>query len=269
MICMLFQMVIRVRIRVRVRVNVHFSNIGLNTNLTPKVKSTRYNDYFFYINKHKLNSNLTNELTEIKFSGMRVQNNASIFCNFQFAVLPLTASDFTKEIYDVRFYNKIIKEQQIEINNLEIELSSIKLSFDPVYYYGAMEHNNIHIAMFKQTSQVKFSGTEFVPPNYQRLRFKKAGIYNISFIDGVKTSGSSYLKIKFFNTGIDIINKNDFIRFPIENTLSTWINICQNITVPVKKDAEMQIERTRDILDGTNNSKIMINKVPGFPVNII
>ena len=96
---------------------------------------------------------------------MRAQNNVSIFCNFQFAVLPLTASDFTKEIYDVRFYNKIIKEQQIRINNLEIEFSSIKLSFDPVYYYGAMEHNNTHIATFKQTSQVKFSGTDFESSN--------------------------------------------------------------------------------------------------------
>ena len=249
--------------------NAHFGNVS--TSFIPKTKSTRYNDYFYHINKHKLNQIPTGELTKILFTGMRAQKNVSIFCNFQFAVLPLTASDFTKEIYDVRFYNKIIKAQQTKINNLEIELSSIKLSFDPVYYYGAMEHNNIHIAMFKQTSQVKFSGTdfEFVPPNYQRLRFKKAGIYNISFIDGVKTSGSSYLKIKFFNTGIDIINKNDFIRFPIENTLSTWIKIYENLTVPVKKDAEMQIELTRGILDGTNNSRIMINKVSGFPNDII
>ena len=271
MICILFQMVVKKGNLLHYPTNVNFSNIGLNTSFTPKVKSTRYNDYFFYINKHKLNSIPTNELTEIKFSGMQTQNNVSIYCNFQFAVLPLTASDFTKDIYDVRFYNKIIKEQQIKINNLVIELSSIKLSFDPVFYYGAMEHNNTHIAMFKQTSQVKFSGTdfEFIPPNYQRLRFKKAGIYNISFIDGVKTSGSSYLKIKFFNTGIDIIKKNDFIRFPIENTLHTWIKIYENLTVPFEKDAEIQIELTRDILDGTNNSRIMINKVPGFPVDII
>ena len=121
MICMLFQMVVKKGNLLHYPTNVHFSNIGLNTNFTPKVKSTRYNDSFFYINKHKFNSNPTNELTEIKLSGMQTQNNVSIFCNFQFAVLPLTASDFTKEIYDVRFYNKIIKEQQTKVNNLEIE----------------------------------------------------------------------------------------------------------------------------------------------------
>ena len=249
--------------------NAHFHSVS--TSFTPIQKLTRYNDYYFYINKHKLSQTPTDELTKIRFTGMQTQNNVSIYCNFQFAVLPLTASDFTKEIYDVRFYNKIIKEQQIKINKLETELSSIKLSFDPAYYYGPLAHNNIHIAMFKQTSQVKFSGTDFqfVPPNYQRLRFKKAGIYNICYIDGVRTNGSSYLKIKFFNTGLDISNKNDYIRFPIENTLSTWIKICESLTVPVKKDAELQIELTRDILDGTNNSRIMINKVAGFPVNII
>ena len=201
---------------------------------------------------------------------MQKQNNVSIFCNFQFAVL-LTVSDFTKEIYDVRFYNKIIKEQHTKINNLKTELTSITLPYDPVYYYGAMEHNNKKVAMFKQTSQVKFSRTdfEFVAPNYQRLRFKKAGIYNISFIIGVKTNGSSHLKIKFFNTGLHITNKNDFIRFPIDNTLSKWIKIYENLTVPVKKDAEMLIELTRYILDGKNNSMTMINKVAGFPIDII
>ena len=59
------------------------------------------------------------------------------------------------------------------------------------------------------------------------------------------------------------------MRFSIENTLSTWIKIYENLTVPVKKDAEMQIELTIGILDGTNNSRIMINKVAGFPDNTI
>ena len=221
MICMLFQMVVKKGNLLSYPTIVNFSNIGLNATFTPKIKSTRYNDYFFYINKHKLNSNPTNELTEIKFSGMKTQNNVSIFCNFQFAVLPLTASDFTKEIYDVRFHNKIIKEQQTKINNVEIELSSIKVSFDPVYYYGIMEHNNASIAKFKQTTQlqVKFSGTdfEFVPPNYKRLRLIKAGIYNICYIDGAKTSNSTYLNIKFFETGLDKLDQNDTIQFPIED----------------------------------------------------
>ena len=204
---------------------------------------------------------------------MKTQNNVSIFRNFQFAVLPLTASDFTKEIYDVRFYNKVIKVQQIKINKLETELSTMKSSFDPVYYYGGMDHNNASIAKFKQTTQlqVKFSGTdfEFVPPNYKRLRFNKAGIYNICYIDGAKTSSSTYLNIKFFETGLDILDKNDTIQFPIEDTNSFWMKICENIVVPVKKDSEMQIELAGAILDGEGFSRIMINKVAGFPVNII
>ena len=81
MICMLFQMVVKSGNLLHYPTNVHFSNIGLNTSFTPKVKSTRYNNYLFYINKHKLNSNPTNELTDIKFSGKKTQNNASIFCN--------------------------------------------------------------------------------------------------------------------------------------------------------------------------------------------
>ena len=266
MICMLFQMVVKKGNLLSYPTKAHFGNVS--TSFIPKTKSTRHDDYFYCINKHKLKSNPTNEFTKILFTGMRAQNNVSIFCNFQFAVLPLTASDFTKEIYDVRFYNKIIKAQQIKINKLETELSTIKLSFDPVYYYGPLAHNNESIAKFKQTTQlqVKFSEAdfEFVPPNYQRFRFK-----NICYIDGVRSNGSSYLKIKFFNTGLDISNKNDYIRFPIENTLSTWIKICESLTVPVKKDAELQIELTRDILDGEGFSRIMINKVAGFPANII
>ena len=202
---------------------------------------------------------------------MQTQNNVSIFCNFQFAVLPLTASDFTKEIYDVRFSNKVIKEQQTKINNIEIELSPIKLSFDPVYYYGIMEHNNASIAKFKQTAQlqVRFLGTDFVPPNYKRLRFNKAGTYNICYNDGAKTSSSTYLNIKFFETGLDISDKNDAIQFPIEDKNSFWMKISKSITVPVKKDAEMQIELAGAVLDGEGFSRIMINKVAGFSVNII
>ena len=132
MICMLFQMVVKSGNFLHYPTNVHFNNVGVNTGFTPKTKS--YNDYFFYINKHKLGPNPTNELTEIKFTGMRTQNNVSIFCSFQFAVLPLMASD--EEIYDVRFYNKVIKAQQTKINNPETELSSIKLSFDQVFYCG-------------------------------------------------------------------------------------------------------------------------------------
>ena len=99
--------------------NVHLNN--LNTSFVPKQKSTRYNDYFYFINKYKLDTKPTNKYTKMTFSGMKTQNNVSIFCNFQFAILPLTASDFTKEIYDVRYHKKIIKEQQTKINNLEIE----------------------------------------------------------------------------------------------------------------------------------------------------
>ena len=270
MICMLFQMIVKKGNLLHYPTNVHFSNIGLNTNFTPKVRSTRYDDYFFYINKHKLNSNPTNELMEIKFSGMQTQNNVSIFCNFQFAVLPLTVSDFTKEIYDVRFYNKIIKAQQIKINKLETELSTIKLSFDTVYFYGKMIHNNASTAKFSWLSQVKFSGTdfEFTPSDsYERLWFKKSGIYNISFIDGIKTSSSTYLNIKFFNTGLDIIDKNSTIQFRIEDTQSLWMKICESITVPVTKDAELQIELAGAILDGMTNSSIMIKS--GFPNDII
>ena len=273
MICMLFQMVVKSGNLLHYPTNIHFSNIGLNTSFTPKVKSTRYKNYFIYINKHKLNSNPTNELTEIKFSGMKTQNNASIFCNFQFAVLPLTASDFTKEIYDVRFNNKVIKAQQTKINNLETELSTIKLSFDPVYFYGVLAHDNEPIVEFKHAAltPVMFSqgDFEFVPPNYQRLRFKKAGIYKICYLDGVKTSSSTDLNIKFFNTGLDIRDKNSTIQFPIEDTQSLWMKICESITVPVKKDAEMHIELAGAILDGTSNARIMINKVIGFPVNMI
>ena len=134
-----------------------------------------------------------------------------------------------------------------------------------------MIHNNASTAKFSKSSQGKFSGRdfEFVPPNYQQLRFKKAGIYNISFIDGAKTSSSTYINIKFLNTGLDIVNKNSTIQFPIEDTQSLWMKICESITVPVKKDAELQLELAGAILDGTTNSSIMINKVPGFPVRII
>ena len=177
--------------------------------------------------------------------------------------------------FNLQYYHsqrKIIKEQQKK-NTLETELSSIKLSFDPVYFYGLLAHDNEPLVEFKHTAltPVMFSqgDFEFVPPNYQRLRFKKAGIYNICYLDGVKTNGSTYLKIKFFNTGLDIRDKNNFIQFPIENTQSSWVKFCENITVPVKKDAEMFIELIGAILDGTNNARIMINKVTGFPVNII
>ena len=84
MICMLFQMVVKKGNRLSYPTNAHFGNVS--TSFIPKTKLTRYDDYFYYINKHKLNQTPTNEFTEIKFSGMRVQNNASIFCNFQFAV---------------------------------------------------------------------------------------------------------------------------------------------------------------------------------------
>ena len=47
MICMLFQMVVKKGSLHHYPTNVHFSNVGLNTKFTPKVKSTRYNDYFF------------------------------------------------------------------------------------------------------------------------------------------------------------------------------------------------------------------------------
>ena len=43
MICMLFQIVVKKGNLLHYPANVHFSNIGLNTNFTPKVKSTRYN----------------------------------------------------------------------------------------------------------------------------------------------------------------------------------------------------------------------------------
>ena len=44
------------------------------------------------------------------------------------------------------------------------------------------------------------------------------------------------------------------------------MKISKSITVPVKKDAEMLAGA---ILDGEGFSRIMINKVAGFPVNII
>ena len=48
-----------------------------------------------------------------------------------------------------------------------------------------------------------------------------------------------------------------------------WEKNCISITVPVNKDAEMQIDLGHGDLDGTTNSRIMIHKVAGFPVNII
>ena len=157
MICMLFQMVVKKGNLLSYPTNAHLGS--LNTSFIPKTKSTRYNDYFYYINKHKMGSQKpTNEFTKILFTGMRAQNNVSIFCNFQFAVLPLTASDFTKEIYDVRFYNKIIKEQQSKISNLETELSSIKLSLDPVYYYGPSSHNNEQKLNLNKRLKLSFQG---------------------------------------------------------------------------------------------------------------
>ena len=60
----------------------------------------------------------------------------------------------------------------------------------------------------------------------------------------LKLSGDSRwlqkVALKFFNTGLDIIDKNSTIQFPIEDTQSFWMKICESITVPVKKDAEMQ-----------------------------
>ena len=216
MICMLFQMVVKKGNLLSYPTNAHFHSVS--TSFTPIQKLTRYDDYYFYINKHKPSQTPTDELTKIRFTGMRVQNNASIFCNFQFVVLPLTASNFTKEIYDVRFFNKIIKTQQTKINNLETELSTIKLSFDPVFYYGPLAHNNVPLALFKQTAQVKFSGAdfEFDPPHHTWLRFKKSGIYNISYLDGVKTTRSTYIQIKFSKTGLDIVDTNSVIWFPMK-----------------------------------------------------
>ena len=268
MICMLFQMVVKKGNLLSYPTNAHFHSVS--TSFTPIQKLTRYNDYYFYINKHKLSQAPTDELTKIRFSGIKTQNNASIFCNFQFAVLPLTASDFTKEIYDVRFYNKIIKEQQIKINKLETELSSIKLSFDPVYYYGPCGHNNNSTAEFINSSQVSFtSGCFEITNNNTQLEFKKSGVYNITYIDGVRTTSQTYLEILFGGGGLDVVPKDNSIVFPIVDTKSKWEKINKSVTVPVEKDAGMNVLLSSGDLDGGNNSKIMINRVAGFPVNII
>ena len=221
MICMLFQMVVKKGNLLSYPTSAHFHSVS--TSFTPIQKLTRYDDYYFYINKHKLSQTPTDELTKIRFTGMRVQNNASIFCNFQFAVLPLTASDFTKEIYDVRFYNKIIKTQQTKINNLETELSTIKLSFDPVYYYGPCGHNNNSTAEFINSSQVSFtSGCFEITNNNTQLEFKKSGVYNITYIDGVRTTSQTYLEILFGGGGLDVKPKVYSIVFPIVDTKSKW-----------------------------------------------
>ena len=159
---------------------------------------------------------------------MRVQNNASIFCNFQFAVLPLTASDFTKEIYDVRFYNKIIKTQQAKINNLETELSTIKLSYDPVYFYAHLAHNNELAVKFSNDPKYDVThthgGFEIKTNNNLNLCFKEPGLYHISYLDGYKTS-STESSISQSTTRIH--NGKTFVRVllsPLKKTLNCVSN---------------------------------------------
>ena len=270
MICMLFQMKVKDGNVIQHPTNVHFDN--LSTSFTPKTKSTNYNDYFYYVAMLKTSSVLTDVLTEIKVTGIKTQLNVSIFCNFQFTVLPLTTNIYAKEIFDVRLYNNVIKAQETKINDLESELTAIKLNYDPVYFYGPLSHNNGHKALFKQTAQVKFSGSdfEFVPPNFWYLRFKKSGIYHVCYIDGVKTDRSTYIKVKFTSTGLDVVGGGDEIVYPIKDTKSTWIKIYESFTVPVNKDATMNISIDRlGFLDGTSNSRIMISKVAGYPIDVI
>ena len=271
MICMLFQMVVKKGNLLSYPTNAHFGSVS--TSFTPIQKLMRYDDYYFYINKHKLSQNPTDELTKIRFTGMRVQNNARIFCNFQFAVLPLTASDFTKEIYDVRFYNKIIKAQQTKINNLETELSTIKLSYVPMYFYAHLAHNNELVVKFsndpKHDVTYTHSGFEINTNNNSNLRFKESGLYHISYLDGYNTSSTESLWFEFANTGLDIKDKNSVIDFPINNTNSQWEKFCKSITVPVKKDAELRVQLSGGILDGEDFSRIAITRVVGFPNDII
>ena len=158
----------------------------------------------------------------------------------------------------------------MKINNLETELSTIKLSYDPVYYYGPCGHNNNSTAEFINSSQVSFtSGCFEITNNNTQLEFKKPGVYNITYVDGVRTTSQANLEILFGGSGLDVIPTDYSITFPIVDTKSKWEKICKSVTVPVKKDAGMNVLLSSGDLDGGNNSKIMINRVAGFPIDII
>ena len=170
-----------------------------------------------------------------------------------------------------RFYNNIIKAQQMEISRLQTELSTIKLSYDPVYYYGPYGHDNNSTAEFVNSPQASFTlGCFEITNNSTQLEFKKSGVYNITYIDGVRTTSQTNLEILFGGGGgLDVAPTDYSIVFPIVDTKSEWENICKSVTVPVEKDAGMNILLSSGDLDGGNNSKIMINRVAGFPIDII
>ena len=243
---------------------------GLNINYTPTKSSTNNQNYFYLTARLKTSSQVTDENTLITFFGMNTQQPVNIYYSMQFIVLPSTVNLYSKEIYDTRFYNNIIKAQQMEISRLQTELSTIKLSYDPVYYYGPCGHNNNSTAEFINSSQVSFtSGCFEITNNNTQLEFKKSGVYNITYVDGVRTTSQANLEILFGGSGLDVIPTDYSIAFPIVDTKSRWEKICKSVTVPVKKDAGMNVLLSSGDLDGGNNSKIMINRVAGFPIDII
>ena len=231
---------------------------------------TNNQNYFYLTARLKTSSQVTDKNTQITFIGMNTQQPVNIYYNMQFIVLPSTVNLYSKEIYDTRFYNNIIKAQQMKISRLQTELSTIKLSYDPVYYYGPCGHNNNSTAEFINSSQVSFtSGCFEITNNNTQLEFKKSGVYNITYVDGVRTTSQANLEILFGCSGLDVIPTDYSIVFPIVDTKSKWEKICKSVTVPVKKDAGMNVLLSSGDLDDGNNSKIMINRVAGFPIDII
>ena len=268
LICFLFQ--IKVEDGGVIRHPDKFSlSEGFNINFTPTKSSTNNQNYFYLTARLKTSSQVTDKNTQITFIGMNTQQPVNIYYSMQFIVLPSTVNLYSKEIYDTRFYNNIIKAQQMKISRLQTELSTIKLSYDPVYYYGPCGHDNNSTAEFVNSPQASFtSGCFEITNNNTQLEFKKSGVYNITYIDGVRTTSQTNLEILFGGGGLDVEPKDYSIVFPIVDTKSKWEKICKSVTVPVEKDAGMNVLLSSGDLDGTHNSKIMINRVAGFPIDI-
>lgn len=132
-----------------------------------------------------------------------------------------------------------------------------KLSHDNnsrVYFY--VNGTSDHSTNVSQSSNADFTVNS---SDTSKLIVNNAGLYLVTFIDGVKSAHLSHLK---FILDKPFMTTSGDINIQLQNTKGSWVTIANTVMLYFQANTSLKIQadNSNTLFDGTNNSYIMLAK---------
>lgn len=140
-----------------------------------------------------------------------------------------------------------------------------------IWYRGSLSHNNKKTVQFYVNGTANHSinvsqsdGADFTVNSSDptKLIVNNAGLYLITFIDGLASTQASNLKFILGNEFVDTNTNSGGLTIPLENTSTMWKTTLNTVMLYFQANTSLKMEADHNntVFDGLNYSYIMLAK---------